>query len=67
MEEIIFIATKSLGEGYVAKGSGVSIFTQGDTLKELKELLKDAVVCHFNNDKKRRIRLFIVREEIITG
>ena len=53
--------------GFIAKGLGVSIFTQADTIEELRELVKDAVHCHYDDDKRRIIRLHIVREEVIAA
>ena len=65
MEEDFFLVEESIEEGYMAKGLGISIFTQAESLEELKEMVKDAVECHFDDDKKSIIRLHIVREEII--
>jgi predicted RNase H-like HicB family nuclease len=43
---------------------GYSIHIQADTLEELKEMVKDAVECHFDEeDRPRIIRLHIVRRE----
>ena len=65
MEEVFFLVEESLEGGYTAKALGVSIFTQAESLEELREMVKDAVECHFDDSKKRIIRLHIVREEII--
>ena len=67
MEEVFFLVEESTEGGYIAKGLGVSIFTQADTLEELRELIKEAVHCHFDDIKKRIIRLHIVREEVIAA
>ena len=67
MEEIFFIVEESSEGGYVAKGLGVSIFTQADTLEGLRESVKDAVHCHYDDNKRRIIRLHIVREEVIAA
>lgn len=63
MEEVIFLVEEAPESGYTAKGLGVSIFTQGDTLEELRKMVRDAVLCHFGDDKKRIIRLHIVKNE----
>ena len=63
----LFLVQESTEGGYVAKGLGVSIFTQADTLEELRVSVKDAVYCHFDDIKKRIIRLHIVREEVIAA
>jgi predicted RNase H-like HicB family nuclease len=54
--------------GFTAKGLGVPIFTQGNSIEEIRNAVKDAVRCHFDEDGKRRIiRLHIVKEEIIAA
>jgi predicted RNase H-like HicB family nuclease len=35
------------GEKWCARGIGVDVFTQGDTLDELMENIKEAVTLHF--------------------
>jgi hypothetical protein len=67
MEEIIFVVEESHEGGYVAKGLGISIYTQGDTMEDLKTAVIDAVRCHFDDQKKRIIRLHIVKEEVIAA
>jgi hypothetical protein len=67
MEEIIFVVEESDEGGYVAKGLGISIYTQGDTMEDLKTAVIDAVRCHFDDQKKRIIRLHIVKEEVIAA
>ncbi len=64
--EIIFQVTESPEGGYDAKALGHSIFTQGEDWKDLKAMVKDAVLCHFDKDSVPRvIRLHLVREEAI--
>jgi hypothetical protein len=41
--------------GYEVKALGPSIFTQGETLEEVREAVKDAVRCHFEDDQMPRI------------
>lgn len=67
MEEIIFMVEESPEGGYIAKGLGTSIYTQADTIEALKEAVIDAVHCHYDDSKKRIIRLHIVREEVIAA
>ena len=67
MEELIFLVEESLEGGFTAKGLGISIFTQGETYEVLKLAVIDAVHCHFDDDKKRIIRLHIVSEEVIAA
>ena len=64
MEEIIFIVKESEEGGYIASGLNDSIYTDGDTLKELKDNVKEAVICHFDDNSRKIIRLHMVREEV---
>ena len=64
--EIIFAIEESLKGGYEGRALGHSIFTQGDTLDELKEMVLDAVRCHFEPENRPKvIRLHLVKDEII--
>lgn len=66
IKEIIFLVEET-DEGYIAQALGHSIYTQADSLEELKEMIKDAVECHFDEeDKPKIIRLHIVKQEVIT-
>ena len=47
-KEIIFSVQESPEGGYEARALGHSIFTEADTLEELKTMLRDAVRCHFD-------------------
>ena len=65
-KEIIFIVEDDPEGGYTAKALGQSIFTEAETIEELKEKIKDALVCHFDNkeDIPAIVRLHIVKEEM---
>lgn len=66
MSEIIFIIENSDEGGYTAKALGYSIYTEGETLEELKENIKDAVKCHFDaKDLPHIIRLHTVKDEVM--
>lgn len=67
MNEIIFIVEDSPEGGLIAKALGESIFTEAETLEELKEMVRDAVNCHFEENKPKIIRLHIVREEVLAA
>ncbi len=67
MEEVIFLVEESEDGGYIAKGLGVSIFTEGDTMEQLREAVKDAVHCHYDDNKARLIRLHVVKEEVFAA
>ncbi len=55
--------------GYVATALGHSITTQGDTLEELRDMVRDAVQCHFGDGVPapvpKVIRLHFVRDEVL--
>ena len=64
--EIIFEVTEALEGGYDARVLGYRIFTQGEDWKDLKEMVRDAVLCHFEADSAPKlIRLHLVKDELI--
>lgn len=67
MEEVIFVVKESPEGGYEAQALGSSIFTEADTWEMLREEVKDAVRCHFDDDQQRIIRLHYVKEKIIAA
>ena len=69
MSEIVFLIEDDIDGGYTARALGESIFTQADDIETLKEMLRDAVRCHFPDEQSRPkiIRLHIVRDEVIAS
>lgn len=66
MNEIIFLVTEAPEGGYCARALGESIFTEADTLDALRANIRDAVACHFDDDKTPGIiRLHFVRDEVL--
>ena len=66
--EVIFIVEEAPEGGYTARGLGVPIFTEADTLDELRSMVKDAVACHYDEEERpAMIRLHYIREEIIAA
>ena len=64
--EIIFAVQESPEGGYEARALGHSIFSQAESLEELKAMVRDAVSCHFaENEKPSVIRLHLVKDEVI--
>jgi hypothetical protein len=51
-KEIIFAVEESPEGGFEARALGHSIFTQADTLEELRGMVRDAVNCHFEPEEK---------------
>ncbi len=65
-DEIIFLVEESLDGELEAKALGYSIYSEADTLSELKEAVRDTVRCHFDEkDLLRMIRLNLARDEIL--
>ena len=68
MNEIIFLVQEAAEGGYEARALSDSIYTEADTLEELKEMLRDAVACHFEETQRPSIiRLHYVRDETIAA
>jgi len=65
-KEIIFMVEEKPEGGYIAKAVGHAIFTQAESVDELKRNIKEAVSCHFGESGKPSvICLRMVKEEII--
>jgi hypothetical protein len=68
MEELIFLVEEAPEGGYTARALGESIFTEADDMDGLREMVRDAVRCHFDEGKGPRvIRLHFVREEVFAA
>ena len=68
MSEIIFDVREDEADGgFVASALGYGIHTQGETLDELRAMVKDAVDCYFDETMQRPsvIRLHFVRDEVL--
>ncbi len=66
--EIIFeVREDETDGGYIASALGFGIHTQGDTLDELRAMVKDAVDCYFDETMEAPgiIRLHFVRDEVM--
>ncbi|MEX1120105.1 MAG: hypothetical protein WEB60_15065 [Terrimicrobiaceae bacterium] len=67
MSEIIFeVQEDEIDGGYVASALGYGIHTQGETIEELRLMVKDAVDCYFDDtmNAPHVIRLHFVRDEV---
>lgn len=56
--------------GYVAEAfisESEQIVTQADTVEELREMIKDALACHFdeNEDRPKKVILRFIKEEVL--
>jgi len=68
MSEIIFeVREDEVDGGYTAHALGYGIHTQGDTVEELRVMVKDAVQCYFDEtmEAPKIIRLHFVRDEVL--
>ena len=65
--EIIFVVEEAPEGGYTAHALGTSIVTEADTLSDLRQEIRDAVRCHFEDaaDRPSVIRLHLVKDEVI--
>jgi predicted RNase H-like HicB family nuclease len=66
--EIIFEVTEAEEGGFSASALGYGIHTQGETRKELRAVVRDAVNCYFDDPSTAHaiIRLHFVRDEVLT-
>jgi hypothetical protein len=66
MSELIFLVEEAPEGGYTARALGESIFTEADTIADLHRQVRDAVECHFEEERRPKIiRLHFVREELL--
>ena len=66
--EIIFVVHEDEADGgFTARALGHSIFTEADTLEQLRQNVREAADCHFDGDAAAPtiIRLHFVRDEVL--
>jgi predicted RNase H-like HicB family nuclease len=64
--EIVFEVEQAAEGGFVAQAVGQSIFTQGASIEQIREAVREAVACHFDAGAVPSvIRLRIVLEEVL--
>jgi len=68
-DEVVFIVEEDQEVGgYCAVCHRYGIFTQGDDLEDLREMVRDAVACRFDGEEiPGQIRLHFVRDEVIAA
>lgn len=67
MNELIFLVEEAVEGGYTARALGESIFTEAESMSELRTSIKEAVECHFEEGKAPKlVRLHIVKDELLT-
>jgi hypothetical protein len=68
MSELVFVVEEAAEGGYIAKAVGASIVTEADDLEALRDQVRDAVRCHFDEGAAPKlIRLHHVRDEVIAA
>jgi len=66
MSEVTFLVEPLPEGGYTARALGESIFTEADTPELLRESIRDAVRCHFEDGEAPKvIRLHYVHDEVM--
>ncbi len=64
--EIVFSITQEQDGGFVAECLSHDIFTEGNTWDELRKNVQEAVSAYFfDQTKPSRIRLHLVRDEVL--
>ncbi|TAE31274.1 MAG: 2-oxoisovalerate dehydrogenase [Cytophagales bacterium] len=66
MKELIFLVEEDPEGGYTAQAVGENIFTQGETITQLKGMIRDAIDCHYDSADQwpQLIRLHFVKDEV---
>ncbi len=66
--ELVIEITQTDDGGFTARGIGEDIFSEGNTLEEIRRNLREAVLCHYDSkdDIPSTIRLHWVKEEILS-
>ncbi len=69
MTEIIFVVEEAPEGGYQAKALSHAIFTEGEDLDDLKQNIKEALHCHFEDvaERPKIVRLHMVKEEVFAA
>lgn len=67
MKEIVFLINEAEEGGYTARALGESIFTEAETMEELKKNIQEVLECHFDNpaDKPKIAHLHFVKDEVL--
>ncbi len=64
--ELVFLVEEAPEGGYTARALGEAIFTEADDLDQLRAMVRDAVMCHFEEDDRPRVlRLHLVHDELL--
>ena len=68
MTEILFVVEEAAEGGYTESSVQASIVSEADTLEGLREAVRDAVRCHFEDaDRPKMIRVHLDCDEVIAA
>lgn len=68
MSEIVFLVEDAAEGGFLARALGHSIVTEADSYDELRDQVRDAVQCHFEEgERPTLIRLHYVKDEVLAA
>ncbi|GBD12071.1 hypothetical protein HRbin24_00071 [bacterium HR24] len=66
MKEVVFLVEEGTARKFIARALGHPIFTEADDLDELRAMVRDAVLCHFDEeDRPAVVRLHFVHDELL--
>jgi hypothetical protein len=58
---LVFLVEDAQEGGFTARGVGETVFTEADTMDELRQAVRDAVRCHFEpGTEPKLVRLHMV-------
>ncbi len=61
MDELIFLVENAPEGGYTARALGESIFTEAEDLPNLRDQVRDAVRCHYDDGQGPKIMMTTLR------
>ena len=65
--EVIFTAEEAPEGGFTAHALGYLIFTEAETMDELRANIREAVHVHFDEDDRPKIvQIHLVKDEVIS-
>jgi hypothetical protein len=59
MKELIFTIEEAPEGGFTARALGASIFTEADSLPQLRDAFRDALHCHFDPEDAPTLRAIL--------
>ncbi len=66
MTELTFLVAENPEGGYTARALGQSIFTEADTLDQLRANIREVMECHYDEGQAPGVlRLHMVRDEVL--